>query len=353
MTSPTPAERRAAVRGLPWQASFFVLGAIWGCSFWWIKVGLRVVSFVDVAFLRLAFGALALLAVSAVTRTPLPRRRRTWGHLFVLALLFCSVPFTLFSYGETHISAVLAGLINALTPLTTVLASLAVFRMQRPNRRTAAGLAIGFAGVMLVLGIWNGLGSGQVAGILACIGAVSCYGVGFGYSARYLTGRPDSEPPASLATGQVLCGAVQLLPFAAGLGHVGHHLTAWPFVALAALGVLGTGIAYVLNFQVIGNAPPAIASSVTYLVPIFAVIVGAAFLSETVAWYEPAGAALILLGAAVSHDRLRRLRYHGSRSIPAGGGRRPASQATSEVASPDLTRRRGIVDSSTGSSHAT
>jgi drug/metabolite transporter (DMT)-like permease len=259
-----------------------------------------------VAVLRLAFGAFALLVVSAFTRTPLPRRPATWGHLFVLGSLFCSVPFTLFSYGETHISAVLAGLINALTPLTTIVASMAVFRQQHPNLRLLTGLGIGLAGVLVVLGIWNGLGGGQLEGIAACLIAVSCYGVGFCYSARFVTGHRDAEPPIALATGQVLCGTVQALPLALAIGRVAAHPPVTAFLALAALGMLGTGIAYVMNFDVIKNAPPAVASSVTYLVPIYAVIVGAAFLGEAVHWYEPVGAALILLGAAICHDRIRR-----------------------------------------------
>ncbi len=297
-----------SVRRFPWQGSFFILAAVWGCSFWWIKVGLQAVAFVDVALLRLAFGAAALLAVSALTRTALPRRPATWGHLFVLALLFCSVPFTLFSYGETHISAVLAGIINALTPLTTIAASMTVFRQRLLNRRLALGLALGFGGALVVLGVWNGLGGAQLAGIGACLVAVTCYGIGFAYSARFLTSRAGAESPIALATGQVVCGTLQILPFGIALGHVRANPPANSFIAMAALGVLGTGIAYVLNFDVISNAPPAIASSVTYLVPIFAVIVGAAFLGETVHWYEPLGAALILLGAAISQDRLRRRR---------------------------------------------
>lgn len=292
-------------RRLPWQGSFLLLAAVWGCSFWWIKVGLRAVSFVDVAMLRLAFGAAALLAVTALTRTPLPRRPATWGHLFVLGMLFCSVPFTLFSYGETQISAVLAGLINALTPLTTVAASITVFRQRLLNTRLVLGLAIGFLGTLVVLGVWTGLGGGQAEGILACVAAVACYGISFPYSARYLTGRPNAESPVALATGQVLCGTVQILPFAIALGHVRPNPPATSFLALAALGTLGTGIAYMLNFDVIRHARPAIASSVTYIVPIFALIVGAAFLGETVHWYEPVGAALILLGAAISQDRVR------------------------------------------------
>ncbi|HEX4863737.1 MAG TPA: DMT family transporter, partial [Acidimicrobiales bacterium] len=135
-------------------------------------------------------------------------------------------------------------------------------------------------------------------------------------SARYLSGRSDTESPVSLATGQVLCGTVQILPFALAFGHVRPNPPATSFLALAALGALGTGVAYVLNFDVIRNAPPEIASSVTYIVPIFAVIVGAAFLGETVHWYEPVGAALILLGAAISQNRVRRYRRRDSLSEP-------------------------------------
>jgi drug/metabolite transporter (DMT)-like permease len=110
-----------------------------------------------------------------------------------------SAPFTLFSYGETHISAVLAGIINALTPLATLLAALTIFRQQRPNPRIIAGLAIGFAGVLVVVGVWHGLGGGELLGIGACLGAVACYGVAFPYSRRHLAGLAD--PPVALAMG--------------------------------------------------------------------------------------------------------------------------------------------------------
>ena len=300
-------ERPASdTRSFPWPASFVILGAIWGCSFWWIKLGLEAVSPVDVAFSRLAAGAVALLLVAALTRTRLPRRTATWGHLFVLAVFLNSAPFTLFAYGETHISAVLAGIINALTPLATMLAALTIFRQQRPNLKIIAGLGVGFTGVLVVVGIWHGLGQGQLLGIGACLGAVACYGIAFPYSRRHLTGLAD--PPVALATGQVVFGAVQLLPFALIAGHIHHHIPGSSILALAALGVVGSGIAYILNFHVVKHAPATIASSVTYLIPLFAVIVGAAFLGESVTWYEPVGGVLILAGAAISQDRLHRRR---------------------------------------------
>ena len=301
------AERHAGnTPGFPWPASFVILGAIWGCSFWWIKLGLRAVSPVDVAFARLAAGAIALLVVAALTHTRLPRKAATWGHLFVLAVFLNSAPFTLFAYGETHVSAVLAGIINALTPLATLLAALTIFGQQRPNPRIIGGLVIGFAGVLVVIGAWHGLGGGQLLGIGACLGAVACYGIAFPYSHRNLTGLADR--PVALATGQVLFGAIQLLPFAIVTGRIHQHIPGSSLFALAALGVLGSGVAYILNFHVVNHASATIASSVTYLTPIFAVIVGAAFLSESVTWYEPVGGLLILVGAAISQDRLHRRR---------------------------------------------
>jgi drug/metabolite transporter (DMT)-like permease len=299
----SPATGRGG-RALPWQVSFVVLGAIWGCSFWWIKLGLRAVSPVDVAFVRLCAGAATLLVIAVITRTALPRRASTWRHLFVFSLLVNSVPFTLFAYGETHISSVLAGLINALTPLTTLAAVLVLFHQERATRTIITGLVVGLAGVLVVIGVWRGFGRGQLLGVGACLVAVCCYGVGYPYARRHLGQRGDH--PVSLAVGQVLCGAAQLLPFALLAGRVNHHPAVSSWLALAALGVLGTGVAYIFNFQVIANAPATVASSVTYLTPMFAVVVGVACLSETLTWNEPVGALLILFGAAIAQDQLHR-----------------------------------------------
>jgi drug/metabolite transporter (DMT)-like permease len=260
-------------RSMPWPASFLLLGAIWGCSFWWIKLGLRAVSPVDVAFLRLFAGASALLIIAVVTGTKLPHRIATWRHLFVFSFLINSAPFTLFAYGETHISAVLAGLINSLTPLATLGAVLLLFRQQRASRNIFIGLIIGFVGVLVVIGVWRGFGHGQLLGIGACVAAVLCYGVGL-------------------------------------FGHVHQHPRASSIFGLLALGVLGTGIAYILNFHVVNNAPATVASSVTFLTPLFAVIVGVAFLHEALSWNEPVGAVLILAGAAIAQNRFR-----GRRSV--------------------------------------
>lgn len=286
----------------PWRLWFVVLSAIWGCSFWFMKVGLRGLSPLEVAFWRLALGAVALVVILAVLRIRPPRDLRTWGHLAVVAVLLCSVPFSLFAYGETHVSSVLAGLINAATPIATLAVTMAAYREQAVTRSQVAGLAIGFVGVAVLLGGWSGIGGDGLLGSLACLGAICCYGLAYPYARRHLTGSGDG--PVALAAGQVVLGAlllVPVLPFAWGGGGA---VTADVVAAMLALGVLGSGMAYVLNYRIVAAAGATTASTVTYLIPLFAVVAGVAFLGESLTWNEPVGGAVVLLGVAVGSGRI-------------------------------------------------
>ena len=295
-------------RAVPWQAAFATLGAIWGCSFLFIKLGLQSFTPVQVAFGRLAIGAVVLLVLARVTGTPLPRRRETWRHLAVVALLFCAIPFALFAWGETQVSSILAGLVNACTPLTTLVVVLAAFPEEQPTRERVAGLAIGFSGVLVLIGVWEGLGGGELLGILACVGAISCYGIAFPYSRRHLATTGDG--PIGIATGQVTLAALFLLPVvvleaALGGGAVRLPVSTATVVGMLALGGLGSGVAYVLNTHVVMVAGPTVASSVTYVTPLFAVVAGFLLLNEPLSWHQPVGGAIVLLGVAVSQGRLR------------------------------------------------
>ncbi|MEH3075562.1 MAG: DMT family transporter [Quadrisphaera sp.] len=291
-TAPAPTASR-------WLPAFIALALLWGCSFAFIHIGLQALTPVQVAYWRLALGALTLLAISAATRTHLPRARRTWGHLLVLALLLNAAPFTLFAIGQQSVSSVLAGIINATTPLATLAVILAAFREERPTRARATGLLIGFAGVAVVLGIWRGFAGSELTGVLACLGAVACYGVAFPYSRRYLAG--SGEGPVALATAQVLLAAGLMLPVLAVTGAAPTApVTLTVVVAMLALGALCSGVAYVLNFRIIAAAGASTASSVTYLTPVVAAVVGVSVLGEHVQWNQPVGAAVVLVGIAIS-----------------------------------------------------
>jgi drug/metabolite transporter (DMT)-like permease len=252
---------------------------------------------VHVALLRCVFGSMALLAILAFTRDRLPRGE-IWRHLVVIALFSNTAPFVLFAYGETQVASLLAGIINATTPLMTLLFSLALLPDERPSRRRLAGIAIGFAGVVVVLAPWQGIGGGSLAGALACLAAATCYGVSFPYLRRHLTGRPESAVAISAA--QVGLGALMLLPFSllAALPDEAPGLDVW--LSVLALGMLGTGVAYVLMFNIVQEAGAQTASTITYIVPIFAVILGVAVLGESISWHEPLGGAIILAGVALA-----------------------------------------------------
>jgi drug/metabolite transporter (DMT)-like permease len=218
----------------PWRLNFVLLAVIWGSSFLCIKVlgedWAAVTS-------RWAGSRSARSSCSGCSR-PAHRaaaRTRGLGHLAVVGFLMNALPFTLFAYGETKVSSILAGLWNATTPLMVLVVVLTVMREERPDRRALLGLAGGFAGVALLLGPWKSLGGDELLGHLACLGAAACYGMGVPYTRRYLSARPESGP--SLAAAQLACGTAMLLVVAPLAGAPTTALAADAVVSLLVLGV--------------------------------------------------------------------------------------------------------------------
>lgn len=311
--------------------AFVVLAGIWGCSFALMQIGLRALTPVQVASTRLFFGAGALLVIASIGRVPLPRSWTTWAHLAVVAVFLNAVPFTLFAVGQQHISSVLAGIINAATPLATLAVILVAFPEERPTTERLAGLAIGFAGVAIVLGAWRGFTGGALIGVVACLVGVCCYGVAFPYARRHLSS--TGEPPIALATGQVVVAAGLMVPVLvlAGARPTG-ELTASVVAAIVALGVLGSGVAYILSYQIVEAAGASTASTVTYLTPLVAAVVGVALLGESVTWNQPVGGVVVLCGIALAQGRFAHRRKGRAARIPTSAAKRPAPPVRSLVA---------------------
>ena len=285
-----------------WLGIYIALGIVWGCSFIFIKLGLEFLTPFGVAFGRCALGALALLIYSRIKKISLVRDRRMLGHLWVVSLLLNVIPGILFALAETEVTSILAGIINAVTPLMTLIAIILVSRNEPPTKPQVIGLLIGFLGVLTVLGAWNGLGTNPLWAILVLLAAVTCYGFSFPYSRRFIL--PANLSPESMATAQVSLGALTLLPLFLFDGINGNEYRIGPVLAMVALGVFGSGFAYIWNFTIMRAAGSAIASSVTYVTPVVAVIVGLIFLQEKLHWYEPVGAIVVLLGAAIAQGRI-------------------------------------------------
>lgn len=287
-----------------WVWSYVALGITWGCSFSFIKDALGFLSPYGVAFGRCALGAATLVALCLARRESLPRDPAVWGHLWIVCLTLNVVPGILFALAETRVTSVVAGIINGLTPLTTLFFIVVVFRDEPVHDYQVAGLALGLVGVLVVLGVWRGLGSNPWWAVTALLGAVTLYGISFPYTRRHLIGRGLS--PVSMATTQRVLATITLIPFFAADGFNGHGVTPHAVVGILGLGVLGSGLAYVWNFTIQRAAGSAVASTVTYLTPVVAVVAGVFVLSERLTWYEPVGGAIVLLGAAVGQGRLRR-----------------------------------------------
>lgn len=306
---------RAPISG--WLPPFAALALVWGSSFPLIKIGVRELHPLYVSLGRVLAGALTLLVILAVTRTPLPRDPRLWAHTLVIATIGMTVPFTLFGFGEQRVSSVLAGIWNATTPLVALPLAALAFRTERITARRVAGIAVGFAGVLVVLGVWQGVGGSQLTGQLMCFGAAVCYGVAIPYQKRFVASRPESGLAISAA--QLIVAAVLLAivtPLAAGAPPAPGSLSGDVIAAVLALGAFGTGVAFVLNLRVIRVAGASTSASVTYLMPVVATGIGVLLLDEHVVWYQPAGAVLILLGVAVSQGIRRRATEPGPGVAP-------------------------------------
>jgi drug/metabolite transporter (DMT)-like permease len=286
-----------------WVVPYLALGAVWGCSFIFIKLGLDFLTPFGVAFGRCALGAMTLLAWAKYKKISLPKSGKLWAHLWVVSLMLNVIPGVLFALAETEVTSILAGIINAVTPLMTLIAIMVVTRDEKPKFYQVLGIGIGFIGVLTVLGAWQGLGDNPLWAILVLLAAVTCYGFSFPYSRRFVI--PHKLQSESIAAAQVTTGAITLLPFYLFDGIARDDYRPGPVLAMLALGVFGSGFAYIWNFKIMAIAGSAIASSVTYITPIVAVIVGVVFLQESLFWYEPVGALIVLLGAAIGQNRIK------------------------------------------------
>jgi drug/metabolite transporter (DMT)-like permease len=312
VTAPDTSVSRPDLRA--WLPSYLALALIWGTSFLFIKVAVRELHPLWLTFGRVAAGAAVLLVVLVATRDRLPRDLRLWGHQAVVATLGVTVPFTLFGFGEQRVSSVLAGIWNAATPLVALPLAVLVFRTERMTWRRAAGLIVGFAGVLVVLGVWRGVGGAQLTGQLMCFGAAMGYAVAIPYQKKFVAGRAESG--VSIAATQLVIALAQLViaaPLLAGAPPALGSLSAEVLACVLALGALGTGLAFVLNLRVIRIAGASTSASVTYLMPVVATVVGVLILREHLVWNQPVGALVVLTGVAVAQGLLLRRRRQAGR----------------------------------------
>lgn len=296
---------RSNARGTVW--AFIALSMVWGASFLFMKLGLQGLSPAQVVVGRLTLGGAVLVGIMLMTRRSWPRERRIWTHMLVVAITFAVLPYSLFSWAEQQVSSGLASIYNATTPIMTLLMAPLLLAGERLSRTQLSGLFIGLFGVLVLVGPWQLIGSSgllsTLPGQIACLGATASYGFAGMYLRRFLTNTGyDSITMSAMEIGLAAVIVLIAAPFTAR-GQIELRLPV--VLSIAALGVLGTGLAYIWYNRIIRDWGPARASTVTYLSPVVGVVLGALLLGETVHWYEPAGGAIIVLGILASQGRLR------------------------------------------------
>lgn len=267
------------------------LGAIWGASYMFIKIGLRDLTPEAIAFARIALAALVLVPL-AWSRGALRGLRPLAGWFLVIGSVQVAVPFVLIGLGEEHISSGLAGVLIAATPLFTALLAVWVDHEERSHGWALFGVVLGFAGVGLLLGVDLGGSSEELVGGLMVVLAA------FGYAVGALTAKhklADVEP-IGMSAGVMLASTVVLVP-AAAFGAPSDMPGLGPIAAVLTLGIVGTGFAFVILYHLVSTVGPARTWLVTYIAPVFAVGYGAALLDESITAATIAGMLMILVGS--------------------------------------------------------
>lgn len=277
---------------------FILLGLIWGSSFMWIEIALRETApFTLVAF-RVFFGFLFGLVVIFIQKIPIPRTRKEWTPLIVLGLTNIAIPFALITWGQKSIDSGVASILDATVPLFTILIAHFMLADDKMTWPKVFGLLVGFAGVVVLLSEDVGASAGSVWGQLAVILACIFYAGSSVYTRKFTedtAGIMRSMGP--LASSTVVTGisaAVLEAPF---------KIPTLPmtWIALLWLGILGSGIAFLIMFYLMHEIGPTRATMVTYLFPLSGVTLGALFLGEEVTWQIILGAILIVGSLAIAN----------------------------------------------------
>ena len=283
--------------------ALLLLGAVWGASFLFIKIGVAEMPPETFVAIRLVVAALTLLGVLYARGQRMPIRLRVWGDLLFVGIVGTIFPYLLIAWGEVYIPSGTASILNATTPFFSVLLAYVWTHEERLNGLKLLGVAVGFAGVTVAIGIKDlSLTSAGTLGHLAVLGAALCYALTLIYGRRAFRGMPPLVP----AAGQMITGALVLTPLSLALHGVPALPSPLALGALLALSVFGTAFAYILYYWLLEHIGATRTSMVTYLTPPFALVYGVFFLREPITGGALLGLGLVIAGILLSNGVIRR-----------------------------------------------
>ncbi len=308
-------------------ALLIILSILWGGSFFFAEVALEALPPLSVVFARVAIGALALLVLVHAAGLRLPRELRLWRAFFVMGALNNLIPFSLIVWGQTAITGGLAAILNATTPLFTVVLAHMLTRDERLTLAKLAGVVIGCLGVAVMIGpeVLGGLGTGGLG--IAVLAQIAVLAAALSYAFAGIYGRRFRDTsPLITAAGQVTASTLLLCPLALMVDQpwtlaLPEPAIAWTILgALLGLGLLSTAAAYVIYFRILASAGATNLLLVTFLIPVSAILLGVMVLSEQLTAAQLAGMGLIALALAAINGRVPR--WFGGESSGAADVRR-------------------------------
>jgi drug/metabolite transporter (DMT)-like permease len=294
-----------------WLA-LIVLALMWGTSYAFIKLGVQTLPTFTLIATRLLIGFVFLATVVVVAREPLPRNPRTYLHLLVMAVVNIVIPFTLITTAERSVDSAIAAIINGAVPLVVILLAALVFHDEPITLGRLLGLLVGYAGVIVIVspGLASSTG-GEISGELALVGSTISYGVGAVYARHVMRGLRPMIPAVFQVGFAFAIVAVLALINENPLG------VAWngdALLAVAWLGVFGSGAAYLLNFRLLSRIGATRTSILAYFLPVVGIISGAIMFNEHIDQVVLIGTALVLGGIALVNGRFLQRQLYGRRA---------------------------------------
>jgi drug/metabolite transporter (DMT)-like permease len=292
--------------------ALMLLGAVWGASFLFIKIAVAELAPETLVAVRLGVAALLLVGILYARGLRLPARLRTWGDFLFTGVVGLVLPFLLITWGTQHIASGMTAILNAATPLFSAPLAYIWTREERLDGLKLLGLAIGFVGVVVAVGVTHlSLSSADTQAQLAVLLASLCYAITGIYGRRAFRGMSPVVP----AAGQMLAGALVVTPIALALAGIPAIPSALALGALLALAVVCTVVAYILFYWLLERLGATRTSMVTYLLPPFALLYGALFLREAVTAGALLGLGLVIGGILLANGIVGRATF-GRRPTP-------------------------------------
>lgn len=292
-------KRSMGITELGW---LFSLALMWGSSFLFTKAALQSFPPLTLVTFRMALSMVFLLGFLLVRRTRMPFSGRLWGEFLILSIINGTLPYFLMAWGQLHIDSSLAAILNSTTPISALVLAHYFTSDERITPMSMAGIALGFAGVVVLIGpdALGGLGS-QLLGQLAVVGASTCYGIATVYGRRF-----SSLPPEVTAAGMQACSLMTLLPLSLTL-EPPWQLSPTPLgiAAILCLGVLSTGMPFLVYFHLLSKVGATRTAMVNYLIPLVGVFWGTLLLGERLPWRAVPALLLVLAGLAAIGGHLR------------------------------------------------